>query len=228
MTYKPRVAFLLPMKRNSERVPNKNFRIFSGKPLYRWMLDTIVNLEFVSQVVVNTDAAELIDLPKGDVKYGRVLIRDRRPEICGDLVSMNKVIEDDLRAVDADIYLMSHTTNPLLSERLIQSAFLRFCDGVADGFDSLFTVNKVQARFYSKAGAPLNHNPEELLRTQDLEPMYEENSCLYIFTRKSFESSGARIGIKPILHETDKVEAQDIDTEDDWLIAEAIAQRGRR
>ena len=88
--------------------------------------------------------------------------------------------------------LMSHTTNPLLSERLIQSAFLRFCDGVADGFDSLFTVNKVQARFYSKAGAPLNHNPEELLRTQISRANIRRKTHAYTFLLGSLLSRSGR------------------------------------
>ncbi len=109
-----KVVALLPMKASSERVTGKNFRDFSGKPLFRWILDTLLEVEEIDQVIINTDARHIL-AEKGLIDTGRVMIRDRKPEICGDLVSMNIVLADDLENVDADIYLMTHTTNPLMS-----------------------------------------------------------------------------------------------------------------
>lgn len=221
---KPRVVALLPMKANSERVRGKNFREFCGKPLFRWILDTLLEVDQVDQVVINTDARQIL-ADNGLVETDRVVIRDRKPEICGDLVSMNLVLADDVQNVDADIYLMTHTTNPLVSAGTVRAALAAFREAQAAGrADSLFTVDKVQTRFYRADCTPVNHDPDNLVRTQDLEPWFEENSNLYIFTRDSFSATNARIGKRPMMHEGPAFESIDIDTPQDWDFAVVAAR----
>lgn len=138
---------------------------------------------------------------------------------------MNLIIADDLEAVPADTYVMTHVTNPMLSSRTIREALAAYQSGIATGTaDSLFTVNKIQTRFYRGDASPINHDPDNLIQTQDLEPWFEENSNLYVFSRASFAKTRARIGRKPMLHVMDKLEAIDIDTLEDWNMAEAVAQ----
>jgi len=211
-----KIVALLPMKANSTRVKGKNFREFCGKPLFRWILDSLLAVEEIDEVVINTDARDIL-AENGLVDAGRIRIRDRKPEICGDAVSMNIVLGDDVANVDADIYLMTHTTNPLLSSETIQKAIDEFKKAKSTGVaDSLFSVNKIQTRFYREDGTPINHDPQNLIPTQDLEPWYEENSNLYLFTRKSFAKTNARIGSKPTMMITPAMESSDIDTPDDW------------
>jgi CMP-N-acetylneuraminic acid synthetase len=220
------VVALLPMKANSVRVKSKNFRYFAGKPLYRWILDTLLEIDQIDAIVINTDARELLSesgLNHGDAE-GRIIIRDRRPEICGDMVSMNKVLADDIENVSAKVYLMTHTTNPLLGPATIVSALQEYRKNQSSNeADCLFTVNKTQTRFYRKDVSPVNHDPSELLRTQDLEPWFEENSNLYIFDKDSFSRTGARIGERPLMFETPPLESVDIDTPEQWVLAEALA-----
>jgi CMP-N-acetylneuraminic acid synthetase len=215
---------LLPMKAHSERVTGKNFRNMAGKPLFRWILDSLLAVESIDQIVINTDAKEVL-AENGLVASDRVVIRERRPEICGDHVSMNLIIQDDLQATEADTYIMTHTTNPLLSSGTIANALDEFkaakCSFIAD---SLFGVTKFQTRFYKEDGSPINHDPDNLIRTQDLEPWYEENSCIYVFDKASFSKTNARIGQKPILFEIPKLEAIDIDEKEDWFLANAVAK----
>jgi len=210
---------LLPMKENSERVKGKNFREFCGKPLFRWVLDTLLAVGEIDKVIINTDARHRLE-ENGLFESDRVVIRDRRPEICGDSVSMNSVLADDIANVDADLYLMTHTTNPLLNAGTVRNALLYFkrCRDKR-GADSLFTVNRIQTRFYREDGSAVNHDPENLVRTQDLEPWFEENSNLYIFTRESFAGTNSRIGRSPAMFESTAIEAIDIDTPEDWDIA---------
>lgn len=216
----PNVVALLPMKANSERVKGKNFRELAGKPLYRWILETLLSIAEVSKIVINTDADEFLR-QQGVAEDQRVIIRPRKSELCGDLVSMNLILADDLAAVPADLYLMTHTTNPLLSAATIRSALWLFYDHREA--DSLFSVNRIQSRFYRQDGSPVNHDPNNLLRTQDLEPWFEENSCLYLFSRDSFAATGARIGRQPLMYETPPLESVDIDEPEDWQMAEALA-----
>jgi len=211
-----KVVALLPMKANSTRVKGKNFRDFCGKPLFRWILDSLLAVKEIDMVVINTDAREIL-AENGLVEEARVKIRDRKPEICGDDVSMNKVIADDINNIEADVYLMTHTTNPLLSSATIEAAINTFSKSVDENnADSLFTVNKIQTRFYREDASAINHDPDNLIPTQDLEPWYEENSNLYLFTEKSFKKTNARIGKKPIMMVSPAMESSDIDTPDDW------------
>lgn len=220
---KHKLVALLPMKAHSARVKGKNFKSFANKPLFRWTLDTLISIPEIELIVINTDARDILQ-DNGLVESERVMIRDRKPEICGDMVSMNKVIADDVANVESESYLMTHTTNPLLAAATIRSALERYHDGrLSNEGDSLFSVNRYQTRFYRRDGSPVNHDPSELIRTQDLEPWYEENSNLYLFSRDSFEQSGARIGLKPILFETPARESVDIDDADGWHLAELIA-----
>lgn len=218
-----RIVALLPMKAHSARVSGKNFRDFCGKPLFRWILDTLLEVDEIDQIIINTDARDILK-QNGLIDTDRILIRDRPQEICGDFVSMNNVIADDIMNVAAHIYLMTHTTNPLLSKETISKAIHTYKLGVANGSsDSLFTVDRIQTRFYERDGTPVNHDPNNLVRTQDLEPWYEENSNLYIFSAESFSKTGARIGNDPDLFVTPKYESIDIDEPEDWDIATAIA-----
>lgn len=223
-----KVVALLPMKANSERVKGKNFRDFGGKPLFRWMLDTLKSVSMIDTVVINTDAREIL-AENGLIDGERIIIRDRKSEICGDFVSMNVIINDDILNIDADIFLMTHTTNPLLSKESVEAAISQFKDALNHGTaNSLFTVNKVQERFYDSSAKALNHDPENLVRTQDLEPWYQENSNLYLFTKEGFKSTNARIGSKPMMLETPPFESTDIDTPDDWDLAEVMVEYYRK
>ena len=223
-----RIVALLPMKANSERVKGKNFRDFGGKPLFRWVLDTLLSVAEIDLIVINTDARHIL-AEYGLIDNERILIRDRHEEICGDLISMNLIIKDDIKNIDADIYLMTHTTNPFLSRHSVQAAIEKFQITVkAGGTDSLFTVNKVQDRFYDVDVQPINHDPANLIRTQDLDPWYQENSNLYLFSKDSFYKTDARIGANPTMLVTAPYESTDIDTPDDWELGEVMVEYYRK
>lgn len=219
-----KIVALLPMKANSVRVKGKNFRDFCGKPLFRWILDTLLQVEEIDQIIINTDARHIL-AENGLVDTDRITIRDRKPEICGDHVSMNLVLADDVANVPADLYLMTHTTNPLMSADTIRKAIVAFIDAKAAGTaDSLFTVDKVQTRFYRADCSPVNHDPDNLIPTQNLEPWFEENSNLYLFTADSFAKTKARIGKQPMMYEGPYFESIDIDTPADWDFAVVAAR----
>lgn len=220
-----RVVALLPMKGHSERIKGKNFREFCGKPLFRWILDTLLSLPKVSLVVINTDARATFE-SLGVQRLDRVQLRDRTPELCGDFTSMNLILADDVAAVPADVYLMTHSTNPLLGAGSIGRALDTFRDARGAGrADSLFAVNRFQTRFYGSDGRPINHDPTNLVRTQDLEPWFEENSNLYLFTAESFVRTRARIGKQPMMFETPRLESVDIDDQEGWDLAATIARQ---
>ena len=216
-----KVIALLPMKANSERVKGKNFRELAGKPLFKWILDELLAVPAIDKVVINTDARHILE-GNGLVETDRVIIRDRKEELCGDLVSMNLILADDIEAVPADTYIMTHTTNPLITAKTIEQGLETFHDTPSN--DSLFTVNKVQTRFYKEDCSAVNHDPDNLIRTQDLEPWFEENSCLFYFTKDSFLKTNARIGETPQMMVTPPLESLDIDEPHDWEMVAALAE----
>jgi len=218
-----KITALLPMKAHSERVPGKNIKSFCGKPLYHAVLSSILRCKYVDKVIINTDS----DIIKEDAlkNFERVVIVDRPKEIQGDFVSMNDIIAYDLSKIEGEHFLQTHSTNPLLRSKTVDLA-IETCFKSLNEFDSLFSVTRLQTRLYWKDGSPVNHNPNELLRTQDLPPVYEENSNFYIFSKKSFaDAGGSRIGLRSQMFEINKLEAVDIDKPEDWEIAEILYKR---
>jgi len=184
------------------------------------MLDKLLSSDLIDKVVINTDARpELV--AAGLPVNTKLVIRDRKSELCGDEVSMNLILSDDVASTDADFYLMTHTTNPFISLETINAAIKVFLN--KEDKDSLFTVNRMQTRFYTGDCKAINHDPNNLIPTQDLEPWFEENSCLYLFSKESFNKTGARIGATPIMFETNMLESVDIDERQDWQLAEVLA-----
>jgi len=212
---------LLPMKGHSERVPNKNMRLFAGKPLYHQVASVLQEIPSVKKIVINTDSEFIAE--DASKHFSKVLIHERPSEIQGDLVSMNDIIAYDLEHLhDCNHFLQTHSTNPLLSREILESAINEYFGCKSDN-DSLFAVSKLQTRLYKADGTSINHNPEELVRTQDLEPLFEENSNFYLFSRNSFINAGKRrIGLKPRMFVVDKIESLDIDEEFDFKLAEYI------
>jgi CMP-N-acetylneuraminic acid synthetase len=217
------VIALLPMRHHSERVPEKNFREVAGKPLYAHIVQTLLKCGKISSIVVDTDSPTI---SRGITeKYPSVDIIDRPEHLRDGRISMNEVLLHDVSVMEGTYFIQTHSTNPLLRSETIDRAIEEFLDGIPR-FDSLFSVTKIQTRFWDENGMPINHDPKTLLRTQDLTPMFEENSCIYIFEREAFLQRKNRIGERPYLFEIDALEALDIDEEADLLIAESIL-RGR-
>ena len=213
------VAAILPMKHKSERVPGKNYRNFGDKLLYEHVLNTLLACDKIDIVVVDTDSDLIIEALKKNYPQVKVLIRPEhlRP---GD-TPMNDVLLNTISQVDAKYFLQTHSTNPLLTAESVNNAVDLFLSKYPIN-DSLFSVTRLQTRLWDQLTMPVNHNPNILLPTQDLPPIYEENSCVYIFTEEIIRSRHNRIGSRPIMFEIEKIEAQDIDTEAEFLIAEAI------
>jgi CMP-N-acetylneuraminic acid synthetase len=215
-----KVTALLPMKGHSERVPNKNLRDFLGRPLYHHIAESLLGSRSVDWIIIDTDSRQIAEDAKGN--FDRVVIVDRPEEICGDMVEMNAVIDYDLSQIGGEHFLQTHSTNPLLTAETIDRAVECYFKNL-DNYDSLFSVNRLQTRLYHKDGSPINHDPKELKRTQDLPSVYEENSNIYIFSRSSFEEAGKRrIGKRPYMFEMDQIEAIDIDVMNDFELAKAL------
>jgi CMP-N-acetylneuraminic acid synthetase len=217
-----KLAALVPMRHHSQRVPGKNFRTLAGKPLFHHIISSLLAVPEIDQIVVNTDSEPVMT---GLRKFfPQVLIIERPRALCADQVPMNEILLYDTEQVKADFYLQTHSTCPLLQPGTISQAVQTFLENFPV-HDSLFSVTRLQTRLYDQLGHAINHNPDELIQTQDLPPVFEENSCLYLFTRETLAGRNHRIGSHPLMFELHPEQAWDIDEELDFEICEYLIQR---
>lgn len=214
-----KIAALVPMRHHSVRVPMKNYRLLAGKPLYQHIIETLLQVPEITVVAVDTDSPTVTEGLRAN--FPKVRVIERPAHLTADTVPMNEVLIHDTGQIEADFYLQTHSTNPLLRPETVSQAVRTFLEHYP-AYDSLFSVTRVQTRFWDALARPVNHNPAILLRTQDLPPLFEENSCLYLFNRQTLEQHRTRIGERPYMFEIDKTEAQDIDEESDFLIADLL------
>jgi len=210
------------MRHVSSRVTEKNYRLLGDKPLFHHIIQTLLDVPKIDQIVVNTDSSEIKSGLQEHFPAVRVL--DRPEHLCPGEIPMNDVLLYDAAQVEADFYIQTHSTNPLLRAKTISKAIQAFDDGYPT-HDSLFSVTRLQTRFWDQLGRAINHDPEVLLQTQDLPPVYEENSCIYIFTRQILEKRRNRLGEHPLMFEIDAAEAWDIDEELDFEIVDFLMRR---
>ncbi len=214
-----RIVALVPMRHHSERVKGKNYRPLAGKPLFHHILNTLGAVPELDAILVDTDSPEILDGLAENFPNVRGVVRPE--ELRGDHVPMNEILIHDTALIEADFFLQTHSTNPLLRAETISQAIQKFAAAIPE-YDSLFGVNRLHTRLYDQLGRAINHNPKVLLRTQDLPPVYEENSCIYIFARQTLLSRRNRLGERPLMFEIPSLEAWDIDEELDFTIADTL------
>jgi len=215
----PKIVALIPMRHHSQRVPGKNYRPLAGKPLYHYIIETLLSCPEISQLVVDTDSQPVMDGLRLD--FPMVQVVERPESLRGDGISMNEILVYDTGQVQADFYLQTHSTNPLLRAQTVSAAIQKFLS-VYPAYDSLFSVTRLQRRLWDELGRPINHNPAVLLQTQDLPPIFEENSCIYIFGRDTLVERLNRLGNRPMMFEIPAAEAWDIDDEFDFKVTEFL------
>lgn len=205
------------MKYHSQRVPGKNMRLLNGKPLFFYILNTLKQSKYITTITVDTDS----DIIASDVKkYFDVNIHMRSKELFGDHIVANQILEGLLNDIEGEYFLQSHVTNPLLKTELIDDAIQLFFKHSES--DSLFSATQLKTRLFFQDGKPINHDPQKLIMTQNLEPVFEENSNIYIFSRSSFKESKNRIGKKPMIYPMQKEDSFDIDEEIDFKWCEFL------
>ena len=216
----PQFKALMFMKAYSERVPGKNMKKLCGKPLFHWILDSLSESNYISEIIINTDSKEIAESATSNYD---VTIH-MRPKYLNNIDSneANQIIEYDLSKTNGEYFFQSHSTNPLLSAETIDRAIEEY---FSNKFDSLMSVTEKRKRYFTLDGDPINHNPKDLVKTQNCKLLYEENSCIYIFSREVFEKNINRIGNNPMLYPISPIESMDIDEPLDFEIAEFLMQR---
>jgi len=214
-----KIVALVPMRHHSQRVPGKNYRMLQGKPSISTFWILCCRFLKLIRSWLDTDSPVIIE--GVHEHYSQIKVLERPQELQADNISMNEILLYDTAQVNADLYLQTHSTNPLLKAATLSSA-IQALESAFPGYDSLFSVTRLQTRLYDELGRAINHNPAVLIQTQDLPPVYEENSCIYLFTRENLVQRRHRIGERPLLFEIDPDEAWDIDEEVDFKLVELL------
>lgn len=214
-----KLTAIIPMRHSSERVPGKNYRDFAGKPLFHYIVQTLLDCKQIDQVVIDTDS--LIVQEQCSIHFPSVLVLERPEHLRDGSIPMNDVLLNTINQVPSEFYLQTHSTNPILTAATLSAGIETFFK-LYPMYDSLFSVTRKHVRFWDSLARPVNHNANILLRTQDLPPIFEENSCFYLFTKEILENKHNRIGNRPFLYEIPEAEAQDIDVELNFIMAELL------
>ena len=207
---KKKVVALVPIKLNSQRLPHKNILPIGGKPLSYHILNSLKNIPNIDEVYVYCSNEKIKNYIPKDVTY-----LERDSYLDGDLIKGFDIYESFINKVDADIYILAHTTSPFLKASTIENAL----DHVLEGeYDSAFSAQKIQT-FAWYDGKPINYDINDVPRTQDMNPIYVETSGFFIFEKEIFIKHRRRIGFKPYIQVVDSMEAIDIDTKEDYDFA---------
>lgn len=207
------IVAIMPIKLVNERCPGKNTRLLGGKPLLQHELDSLKETGLVNSInVFCSDEAVVPFLPE-KVNFMK------RPEYL-DLPTSNftQIFETFMNEKEADIYVYAHATAPFITVETMKQCI----EAVKSGeYDSAFCAVKLHDYLWQD-GEPLNFDATNLPRTQDLKPIYQETSGVYVFTKEVFKEYRRRIGKKPFIKEVSFKEAVDIDNPDDFDLAEAL------
>jgi NAD(P)-dependent dehydrogenase (short-subunit alcohol dehydrogenase family) len=217
-----KVTAIIPIKHESTRVHGKNYRLMNNKPLYFYIINTLLNTKSISEIIIDTNSPTIKDGIPEHFPNANIRIYDRPDHLCSNDTSTNALLMNVIQDLDlvSDLFFQTHTTNPLLKSETIDDAIRMFISN-NNNYDSLFSVKTHHTRLYDKNGNDMNHNRHP---TQDLDPIYEENSCMYLFTRESLFKFSSRIGVNAMMYKMSDIESQDIDWEEDFKITEILME----
>ncbi len=203
------------MRLNSKRVVGKNMKLLGGKPLMSYILETLADVKSIDEVYVYCSQEEVVKYLPDGVKF------IKRPEFLDRDETLGKEIyEEFTKTVDADVYVLAHTTSPFIKKETLENAL---CKIKNEGYDSAFSAEKIQT-FAWYGGKPLNYDLKEIPRTQTIEPVYVETSAFFMFKRDVWKVHHQRIGHNPYMAIVDKIEGVDIDWPEDFEFAERIIE----
>jgi len=218
-----RVA-IITARGGSKRIPRKNIKEFCGKPIIAYSIEAALESGLFDEVMVSTDDKEIADIA---VKYGATVPFMRSSEMAGDFAPTKEVIKEVLNAYKAagkefDTFVCIYPTAPFVTAGKLKSALDLFEKNNADALLPVVRFSFPPQRCFVIDGERLKYKwPEnELTRSQDLEPFYHDAGQFYMMKSEVLFSEDTLVPKNTAPFVVDDMEVQDIDTFDDWNIAE--------
>ena len=213
-----KTSLFIPIKLNNQRLPGKNTMLLNGRPVCDYLFETVSKIDEIDEKYIYCSDEAIIPYIKPYEDKGVKFLK-RDTYLDGFQVKGLEIIDRFIKDVDADIYVLTHVTQPFTKSESIRNALEKVVSGE---YDSAFSAVKFQDYFWVN-GKPMNYDMKNVVRTQDLDPIYMETGAFFIFRKEVFTQLGQRIGEKPYIYEIDQFEAVDIDTAEDFEFAKAVA-----
>lgn len=216
-TNQTRVVAFVPIKLNSQRLKNKNLLSLGKNPLCWYIFDTLLHVGLIDDIFCFCSDTRIIQhIPKN------INFLQRSPNLDLNETKGEEIYDSFINLVDADYYILAHTTSPFLKPQTISQAIHKVLSKEND-YDSAFSAQKIQT-FAWYNNQPLNYDLQNIPRTQDIKPIFVETSGFYIFSRDLWINHHRRIGFHPYIAEVDFQEGVDIDTQDDYEVAKLFVE----
>ena len=215
---------IITARGGSKRIPRKNIKEFLGKPIIAYTIEAAIASNMFDQVMVSTDDNEIAEIAK---KYGAMVPFMRSEKTSNDFATtadvLNEVIDEYKKLGENFEYMCClYPTAPFVTPDAIGQAMKILED---NGADTVLPVVKFsfppQRGVIMKDGYLTPKYPECMpMRSQDLEPMYHDAGQFYCMKVSSFLEQGKVVMDKTMPYMQDDMNVQDIDTPEDWAIAE--------
>lgn len=222
------VVAVICARGGSKGIPRKNIRSFAGHPLIAWTIGAALAAEGVDHVVLSSEDDEILAVAEA---HGA--LTHRRPDaLATDEAATEPVVIDVLKhhpvARQASTVVLMQATSPLTSPEDLDAALQQMA---AEKLDSMLSVVENHVFQWSLGddgnATPLNYDPQQRPRRQDIPDRVAENGAFYLATREVWESQACRLGGRTGAFVMQPWQAWEIDTEDDWMRLEALAtERG--
>jgi CMP-N-acetylneuraminic acid synthetase len=223
----PKTTAIVPCRKGSQRVANKNTRPFGdfSHGLLELKLKQLAAVPSVDEIVVTTNDPVVIDTVHClKDRLDKPIVLDHRPDEYATDDSLQGLIHYLIATVDTDIVAWTHVTSPLFGAGLYQAALAAFTEATrTHSADSLMAVDVAQT-FAMRGGIWISHDSaaKRWPRTQDLEKINLVNSALFVIGKPLMAQLQDRVGHRPLLFETPAPYGFDIDWEDDFTLGEKL------
>ena len=208
-----KIVGIMPIKLQNERLPGKNTKLLGNKPLLQYALDNLVETSLCDKIYVYCSNEDIINyLPKGVI----FLKRDSKLDL--PTSNFTQIFESFMNQIDADVYVFMHATAPFVSVDTMKECINAV---INKEYDSSFCAVSIQD-FLWVDNKPLNFDPSNLPRSQDLKPIFRETSGIYVFKKSVFTNLKRRIGNNPYIKLVNYKESVDINNPEDFYLAEAL------
>lgn len=208
-----KIVSIIPIKLNNERLPGKNTRLLNGKPLISYVEESLLACAKIKEKYVFCSDEKVCEYLLPGIRFLK-----RSKELDLPTSNFTQIFSAFMEIIYADIYVYAHATAPFISVDTINECIDKV---VSQQYDSAFCAQKIQD-FLWVDGAPLNFDAAHLPRSQDLKPIYRETSGVYVFTKDVFLKYRRRIGSHPFIKEVTFKESVDINTMEDFKLAELV------
>jgi len=213
---------LIPMRGGSKSIPNKNIKLFGGKPLCAWVLDAVKNSKFIDEIYVSSDSNRILEIVEKINK--KVNLLKRSPSLAKDKTSTEEVMLDFASKFNFDNLVTLQVTSPFTTCKDIDNAIKSFKQ---EGMDSLFTSVRVKRFFWSDNMKPLNYNPRKRLMRQDFKGTLMENGAFYITNRNVLSKYKCRLAGKIGSYEMPMINSMELDEIEDWKAMSKLIKKTR-